>query len=86
MPIYRLLQEGAFDQADIDRMVAAYEAALGQLRLTDRADPVCDLVAQKIIAVARDGERDPPHICARALAELGIPLPGEAAPAGGPQC
>jgi len=73
MAIYRLVREAAFDQADIDRMAAAYEAALTELRLVDRDDPITELIAKKIIEVARDGERDPPQICARALHELGVP-------------
>jgi hypothetical protein len=72
--IYRLLQEAAFDQNDIDRMTAAYEAVLRALHLADRNDPVTELIANKIIEVARNGERDPARICARALKELGIPV------------
>ena len=45
------------------------------LRLVDRTDPVTELVAQKILEVARSGVHDPAHICARALKELGIPIP-----------
>jgi hypothetical protein len=65
MAIYRLVRETAFDQADIDRMAAAYEAALATLRLMDRDDPITELIAKKIIEVARTGEHDPPCICAR---------------------
>jgi hypothetical protein len=75
MAIYRLLQEAAFDQPDIERMAAAYEAALRMLRLVDRTDPLTELIARKIIEVRRSGEDDPPRICARALKELGVPLP-----------
>jgi hypothetical protein len=74
MAIYRLVQEAAFSPEDISRMTAAYEAALRLLRLTDRTDPVTEIVAKKIIEVTRTGEHDPPRICARALKELGIPL------------
>jgi hypothetical protein len=74
MAIYRLLQEATFSPDDINRLTAAYEAALRLLRLTDRTDPVTEIVAKKIIEVTRNGERDPSHICARALKELGIPL------------
>jgi hypothetical protein len=74
MAIYRLLQEAAFSPDDVSRMTAAYETALRLLRLTDRTDPVTEIVAKKIIEVARNGERDPPRICARALKEMGIPL------------
>jgi len=75
MALYRLLNEASFDQADIDRMTAAYEAALQLLRLKDRNDPITEIVAAKIIQITRSGEREPPRICARALKELGIPLP-----------
>jgi hypothetical protein len=75
MPLYRFLREGAFDQRDIERMGAAYEAALKLLRLIDRDDPVCEIVAKKIIEIERSGVTDPAHICARTLKELGIPLP-----------
>jgi hypothetical protein len=74
MALHGLLKEAAFSPEDVSRMTAAYEAALRLLRLTDRTDPVTEIVAKKIIEVTRNGERDPPHICARALKELGIPL------------
>lgn len=75
MALYRQLAEAAFDQKDIDRMTAAYEAALQLLRLKNRDDPIAELIAAKIIQVTRLGESDSPRICARALQELGIPLP-----------
>ena len=71
----RLLGEAVFPPEDIARMTKAYDAALQLLRLTDRHDPVTEIVAKKIIEVTRAGERDPPKICARAIKELGIPLP-----------
>jgi hypothetical protein len=74
MPIQRLLAEGNFDPNDIRRMVAAYDAARELLGLKDRSDLVCEVVAAKIIQVYRTGEHDPPHICAQALKELGMPL------------
>jgi hypothetical protein len=74
MPLYGLLKDGSFDPDDIDRMVAAYEAALARLQLKDRADPVCELVAKKIIDLARSGDHDVQQMCDRAIAELGIPV------------
>jgi hypothetical protein len=73
--IQRLLTEGSFDPGDVRRLTAAYEGALDLLRLQDRWDPVTELIAAKIIQVYRLGERDPPRICARALKELGVPIP-----------
>jgi hypothetical protein len=57
--IHRLLQHSAFNQGDIDRMVAAYEHCLETLGLADRSDPVTELIAKQIIEVAQTGERDP---------------------------
>jgi len=75
VPIHRFLREGSFRPDEIVRLTSAFDAALQLLHLKDRADPVCELVAAKIIQVYRTGELDPPRICARAIKELGIPVP-----------
>lgn len=75
MPIQRLLREASFGPEDVRKLTAAFEGALKLLRLNDRTDPVCELVAAKIIQVFRAGESDPPRICARAVKELGVPIP-----------
>jgi hypothetical protein len=74
VPLQRLVQEAAFDPAEVGRLALAYEAALELLRQIDRTDTTKELVAKKIIEIARSGEDDPPKICARALVELGLPL------------
>jgi hypothetical protein len=79
MALLRLLDEepnegGSFAPEDVARMVAAYEAALALLALKDRADPVTEVIAKKIIAIAGDGETDPSRICALAIRGLGIPV------------
>ena len=63
---------GVFEPEEIEIMSAAYEDALSVLQLANRQDPITELVARKIIAVARSGERDPPRIRELALKELGI--------------
>jgi hypothetical protein len=73
MAIYRLLRETSFGQEEIERMAAAYEGALRVLKLRDRNDPITELIAKKIIEIARHGERDATVICDRAIQELGIP-------------
>jgi hypothetical protein len=73
--IQRLIREASFGPDDIRRLTAAYEGALELVRLKDRQDPVTELIAGKIIQVYRLGEQDPPRICARALKELGVPIP-----------
>jgi hypothetical protein len=75
MAIYRLLQFAPFDPEMIVSMTAAYESALRVLRLSDRQDPITELVAKKIIEVTQVGERDPARICERALKELGVTPP-----------
>ena len=70
MPIYRLLQDGAFDPEEVKSMGAAYEQALVDLGLNDRNDPLTDIVARLIIDVARTGEKDPTVISALALRRL----------------
>jgi hypothetical protein len=71
--IYRLLREASFDQDDIDRMAAAYEAALKLLCPADRTDPLTQLIARRIIEIYSNGERDASCVCTRALNELGVP-------------
>jgi hypothetical protein len=63
MPIIRLLEREAFNPEDITVLVAAFEDALSTLGLVNRADPITELVAMKIIECAQTGERDP--ICLR---------------------
>jgi hypothetical protein len=68
--IYRLLQNSAFGPEEIERMTTAYEDALRALGLTNRADPITEIVAKKIIEIAQTGERDPARIRAQALASI----------------
>jgi hypothetical protein len=67
LAIYRMLQGGAFDDRAVKAMGMAYEAALRELRLSDRNDPRTDVIARKIIACAQGGELDPARLCELAL-------------------
>lgn len=51
-------------------MTTAYEDALRVLGLIDRADPMTEILAKKIIEIAQTGERDPAQIRARAVAAI----------------
>jgi hypothetical protein len=62
MTTHRLLQNHPCDPETITVMVTAFEEALNELRLADRADPVTELVARKIIEFAKLGERDPARL------------------------
>ena len=59
MPINRLLKSGAFGPDEIEVLSNAFEAALRELKLVDRTDPVAEWVAKRIIELAQQGERDP---------------------------
>jgi hypothetical protein len=72
MAIYRMIRESVFEPEAIERMTAGYEHALKVLELTDRQDPITELVAWKIIAVAEVGEPDVDRLCQRALEALGM--------------
>jgi hypothetical protein len=73
MPIHRLLQNLSFNQDDIDRLAAAYEEALHALHISDRDDPINQVIAQRIIAGARTGGRDPSDLCKIAIKDLMVP-------------
>ena len=61
MPIRSLLEAeaGAFEPEDVPALVSAFEAALEALRLVDRSDPAVLMVARRVIALAKEGNRDP---------------------------
>jgi hypothetical protein len=73
--IYRLLQDAAFGSDEIERITAAYESVLKLLRLSDRTDPITELIAQRVIETARKGEPDPARISSDVMTDFGISLP-----------
>ena len=62
MAIYRRFREDGFRPAEIFYMSAAYELALHRLQV-NRNDPITEIIAGKVIEVARSGQRDPAVIC-----------------------
>jgi hypothetical protein len=67
MPITRLLQDTAFGPDEIAVLVAAYEDALRALSLVNRTDLATEMVAKKIIELAKQGERDPVRLRERVI-------------------
>jgi hypothetical protein len=61
----------AFDPDEIEVLSKAFEKARKSLH--DRGQPpiVQEIIAQRIIAVAKTGERDPDRLCEAALLALG---------------
>jgi hypothetical protein len=70
MPIYALLQSQGFDPEHCRAMGVAFEGALQELGLNDRSDPLCTLVAEKIIELGQNGLRDPKRLHELALAAI----------------
>jgi hypothetical protein len=89
MPIRAYLDGDKFDAETVRLLGIAFEMALAALRPTpDWADPLREVAARKIIALAKVGERDPERLCEGALNDLGpavsdpnLPPPPAAPPA-----
>jgi hypothetical protein len=71
MPINRLLKEGKFRPEEVERLNRAFALALDLLGLVDRNDPICELVARKIIEVGARDTHEPEEIAKLAVAQLG---------------
>ena len=56
MPIRSMLDRAVFNPQEIEEMTAAFEAALSDLRLVDRLDPITTLIAKSIIDCAKSGQ------------------------------
>jgi hypothetical protein len=68
MPIRRFLDGQPFDAETIRLMGLAFEMALASFRpIPDYADPIREVIARKIIELAKEGERDPERLCDGAL-------------------
>jgi hypothetical protein len=70
MSIAHLLHSHAFSPEDIIVISAAFEDSLRTLGLTDRTDPATDIVAKKVLELARQGERDPVQLRERVVQAL----------------
>ena len=71
MPINPLLQnEAAFGPQEIALLAAAFQDALGKVRMVDRSDGATEIIAKHIIELAKQGERDPIRLCDGALQAL----------------
>jgi hypothetical protein len=84
MPIRAYLADHSFDGETIRVMGIAFETAVGSLGATPGCDdPLREALAQKIIALAKAGERDPERLSEAALKAVSPPepLPGSPPPA-----
>jgi hypothetical protein len=70
MPITPFLDGQKFDPETKRVMGVAFEMTRAALRLTDRNDPIIEIIAKKIIELAKAGARNPDLLCERALKHL----------------
>ena len=69
--IVELFCAAGFDPETIVLLREAYEKACKSLHDTGQPDIVTEIIVQRIIALAKKGERDPDKLCADALSALG---------------
>ena len=67
MPIRPLIQSGAFEPEVIAAMSEAFEAALKELQGSGQHEGMREVIANRIVAAARFGERDPARLLEAAL-------------------
>jgi hypothetical protein len=72
MPIKRLLGS-KIDPEQVERLDEAFAFTLRALSLVDRDDPVCEIVARKVIEIDASGIHEPKEIAQLALKQLGLP-------------
>jgi hypothetical protein len=71
MPINQLLKDGEHTPDEIARLNKAFSLALQSLSLVDRNDPLCEMVARKVIEVA-DAIEDPREIAGKVVKGIGL--------------
>jgi hypothetical protein len=72
VPIRAFIGDASFTPEQVFALNEAFNAALAELKLADRQDRRAELVAKKIIEVARLGERDPKRLCELALKDIRV--------------
>ena len=70
MPITPFLHNHAFEPDVIEEMSAAFTGACKNLGLIDRADPLTEIVAQRVIQLAQRGIRTKAELYAMTVKDL----------------
>jgi hypothetical protein len=72
MPINRLLVGTKLEQEEVETLERAFAYTLKSLHLVDRNDPICEIVARKVIEIASAGTHDPKEIAKLTANQLGV--------------
>jgi len=72
MPIRPFLKDATFDPEHVKAMGKAFDSIVSGLRDRGQSRVVREVIAERIIALAKTGERDPDKLCELARDALGI--------------
>ena len=70
MPIRAFIGRASFTPEQVAAMSEAFNAALVDIGLSDRQDPLAEIVARKVIEICRQGECDPKRLYELALKDI----------------
>ena len=70
MPIKRLLDQSSFTPKQRQVLELAFRRALRKLELVDCNDPICEIVADKVIKIGASGASDAAAIAEMAVSQL----------------
>jgi hypothetical protein len=73
MPISRLLTQGKFTPEQRHTLELAFRATIRKLDLVDRDDPVCHIVAKRMIDIHKRGVTDAVALSEITIREIGLP-------------
>jgi len=62
MPTNRLFSQGKIKPEEVERLNRAFTFTLRSLCLVDRDDPLCEIVARRVIEIDAKGTHDPKEI------------------------
>ena len=71
MQLDRLLERRGVGSEESEILRQAFNLTLNGLYLVDRNDPICEIIAHKIIEIGLDGSRNPREIAALVIKQLG---------------
>jgi hypothetical protein len=72
MTIRRFLADGQVGPQDQQLLNLVYRRTLQRLSLADHGDPLCEVIARKIVDVHKRGATNPIGISEAAIRELGL--------------
>jgi hypothetical protein len=70
VPMSSMLAKSVFQPDEVKAMAKAFETTCAALGLSDRNEPIGQLLARRVVECARSGERDPERLCKLVLSEL----------------